>query len=182
MITSTSPPVYSRFAQTIARTWEKELSIAVKVEVLEPSKFQLALKNRDYDIVLFGQSFSENFDSLSTWHSSQSGQLNLANLTNDDVDFLIDEVRFSGGQSDLFVLNQKLAEIVPAVVFATPQYYLLTNQKLSGFSETFGKVRRHADRFADVYKWYFFQQRDWDWDEEKSKTLGFIRWIFGIEE
>jgi peptide/nickel transport system substrate-binding protein len=182
MITSIAPPVYSRFAQNIVRTWRTELQIDVQLEVLDPTEFQLALRKRDYDIVLFGQNFSGNLDSLSTWHSSQSQELNLSNLTNPEVDFLIDEVRFSDSRSDLFSLNQKLGEIVPVIVLATPQYNLLVDHNLLGFSQNFGKIRQHAERFAEIQQWHFLKKRGWDWPEDESKFLGFFRWIFNIED
>ncbi len=178
MITSTQPPVFSRFAQNIAHTWEKELNVAVKLEVLDPADFLEALKNRNYDLVLFGQNFSENFDSLSTWHSSQSGKLNLSNLTNEEIDSLIDDVRLSGGQSDLFELNKKLTDIVPAVPLAVPQYHILVGKKLLGFSEAFGKIRRHSERFYNAHEWHFFEKRDWNWEKNQWKILGFFEWIF----
>ncbi len=181
MITSVAPPVYSRFAQNIVRTWQTELNIDVQLNVLDTAEFQRALKTRDYDLVLFGQNFSANLDSLSTWHSSQTGELNLSNLTNSEIDFLIDEVRFSDSRSDLFSLNQKLGEIVPVVVLATPQYNLLVDHDLLGFSKNFGKIRRHAERFAEVHQWHFSKKRAWDWPEDQSKFIGFFRWIFRLE-
>ncbi len=178
MITSTSPPVYSRFAQKIIKTWEEELKLKVKLDILPPKEFREALQLREYDMVLFGQDFSENFDALSLWHSSQSGKLNFSNLTRDDMDFLIDEIRFSGAQSDLVALNDRLLDLVPAVIFSTPKYNLLVSNRLQGFSETFGKIRSHADRFIGIEDWYFKQALDWDWEDDEWKILGFFRWIF----
>jgi ABC-type transport system substrate-binding protein len=182
LITSTAPPIYAILAQNIARTWESELNVDIEFEALTPDEFQKALKKRSYDIVLFGQNFSDNFDSLSTWHSSQSGELNLSNLTHEDIDFLIDEVRFSGAKTDLFALNEKLTEIVPAIPISTPKYNLLTSHELLGFSENFGKIRSHSDRFLNIEDWYFFEKRDWDWPENKSKFTGFFQWLFGLEK
>ncbi len=182
MITSVSPPVYSRFAQNIVRTWQTELQIDIKLDVLEPNEFQKALKTRNYDMVLFGQNFSENFDSLSTWHSSQSGEMNLSNLTHSEVDFLINEVRFSDSRSDLFSLNQALNEIIPVIVLATPQYNLLVDHNLLGFSKNFGKIREHAERFAEIHQWHFSKERAWDWPEDESKFIGFFRWLFNMDD
>ena len=182
IITSIAPPVYSRFAQNIIRTWRTELQIDAQLDVLNPTEFQKALKTRDYDIVLFGQNFSGNLDSLSTWHSSQSKELNLSNLTNQEVDFLIDEIRFSDSRSDLFSLNQKLSEIVPVIVLATPQYNLLVDHKLLGFSKNFGKIRKHAERFAEINKWHFMKKRAWNWPEDESKIIGFLKWIINEKD
>lgn len=178
MITSIAPPVYSRFAQSLVRNWRTELGINVELSVLNPAEFQRELKTRNYDLALFGQNFSGNLDSLSTWHSSQSGDLNLSNLTNSEVDFLIDEVRFSDSRSDLFALNQKLNEIIPAIVIATPQYHFLVDHNLLGFSKNFGKIRSHSERFKEIQKWHYFKKRDWDWPREKSKFTGFFRWMW----
>lgn len=177
-ITSTQPAIYSRMAQNIARTWEKELNIEINLEILNPEDFQIALKNRTYDIVLFGQNFSNNFDTLSLWHSSQSGKLNLSNLTRDDTDFLIDEIRFSGAPSDWFALSQKLDEIVPAIIFTTPKYNLFMSKNLFNFKESFGKIRNNADRFWNINNWHFFKKNIWNWSSHKSKLIGFLKWFF----
>lgn len=177
-ITSTQPAIYSRMAQNIVRTWEKELDIELNLEILKPEDFQKALQNRDYDIVLFGQNFSNNFDTLSLWHSSQSGKLNLSNLTRDDTDFLIDEIRFSGASSDWFSLSEKLDEIMPAIIFTTPKYNLFTSKELFSFDESFGKIRNHSDRFSHIENWHFFKKNVWDWSNDKSKFIVFWKWIF----
>ena len=178
MITSTDPPVYSRFAQKIIQTWKRELGIKVQLKILSPHEFKEALAERSYDMVLFGQDFSENFDSLSLWHSSQSGKLNLSNLTRDDFDFLIDEIRFHGVQDDLVEFNKKLSSLVPAMIFTTPKYSVFASKTLYGFEKTFGNIRSHSDRFSGIHKWYFDEKLDWNWPEDESKVLGFLRWIF----
>lgn len=176
LITSSAPPVYSRFAQKLKNTWEKELLIEIDLEILSPAEFQTALKARDYDMVLFGQNFSDNFDTLSSWHSSQSGKLNLANLTREDIDFLIDEIRFSGAKSDYQALQDKLDELKPALIFATPQYGLLVDKDLKGFADNFGRIRSLAHRFYNVNLWHFETKLDWDLPDKTSKITTFLKW------
>ncbi|MDH3324530.1 MAG: ABC transporter substrate-binding protein [Candidatus Peregrinibacteria bacterium] len=181
LITSTEPAVYSRFLQNIAKTWRDELNIETEIEILDKAEFAVALRDRDYDLVLFGQNFSQNFDPYSMWHSSEAKQSNLSNLTNDDIDFLIDEIRFSGAQSDVFLLNEKLAEILPAIILGSPKYNLFVSSSLFGFSESFGKLRTHSDRFYNVENWYFYKKRAFDL-EGKSKIAEFFKWIFKTDE
>jgi len=140
--------------------------------------FQKAIHNQDYDVVFFGQNFTENYNSFAMWHSTEAGKLNLSYLTSEDVDFLVDEVRFSGAKSDLLALNDKLDGLIPAVPLATPKYELLISKELQGFSEHFGKVRSHGDRFSGIENWYLRQKRDWDWPKDKSKLWGMIKWMF----
>ncbi|HEY5714528.1 MAG TPA: ABC transporter substrate-binding protein [Candidatus Gracilibacteria bacterium] len=178
MVTSTSPAVYSRMAQSVAREWEDQLDVQINVKVLNPKEFQDALKTRDYDILFFGTDFSENFDSLSSWHSSQTNKLNFSNLTRDDVDFMIGEIRFTGAQSDFFALSQKLDELVPVIPIATPQYFTLIAKDVKGWEDSFGKLRRYADRFHSINQWYFIEEPAWNLGD-KSKVWTFVKWIFG---
>jgi len=177
-VTSISPPSYSRFAQQIARRWEEELDININVEILEEDAFQEALKEKNYDILFFGQNFSYNADSISMWHSMNSNEFNFSNFQDEEVDFLIEEIRFSGAQSDLFRLNEKLNALLPAIPITTPKYHLLISKKLFGFSENFGKLRSHADRFLGIENWYMFQKKAWDINDKKSKFFEFFKWIF----
>jgi peptide/nickel transport system substrate-binding protein len=178
-VTSTAPPLYSQIAQSLARSWESELDIEIELEVLETDELRKALEERDYDLLLFGQNFSENFDLLSPWHSSQSGKLNLSNLTRDDTDLLIEEVRFSGSRADKVELLEKLEYLVPSIIIGTPTYGFLVDKDLYGFTETFGKIRRKADRFFGVETWYFFQEKTWNIPPGKSKFWLYVQWVFG---
>ena len=179
LVTSTQPAIYSRFAQKLKNLWEEELLIEIELQVLEPTEFASALINRDYDLVLFGQDFTNNFDTLSSWHSSQSGKLNLANLTREDIDFLIDEIRFSGSDTDYQVLQDRLDDLKPALIFATPQYGLLASHKLKGFSDTWGNLRSFSHRFVGAETWHFNTTLDWDWPDDRFKIWGFVRYLVG---
>jgi hypothetical protein len=58
----------------------------------------------------------------------------------------------------------------------------LVKHDLLGFSKTFGKIRKHAERFFNIEKWHFQQQRDWDWPKHKSKFAGYFSWLFANKE
>ncbi len=178
MITSVNPPEYSRMAQKIANLWEKELDIIVDLEVLTENDFLESFSNRDYDIILFGQNFSQNFDTLSLWHSSQTNKLNFSNLTREDIDLAISEIRFSGARSDLIAFSEKLDNLQPAIIFTTPKKQLLVSKKLKGFNDSFGRIRSWSDRFYGISNWHFFNKKTWDLPKNKSKIIEFIKWIF----
>ena len=182
LLTSSMPPVYSRFAQKLKNTWENELLIEIDLKILPPAEFQLALQERSYDMVLFGQNFSDNFDTLSSWHSSQSGRLNLANFTREDIDFLIDEIRFSGSKSDYQALQDELDNLKPALIFATPEYALLADKDLKSFDENFGSIRSLANRFYNAHQWHFDTKLDWDLPARSSKVSLFLKWWLGLND
>lgn len=176
-ITSTEPAVYSRLALNLVKTWEKELDIDFDLQILNPSDFATAVEERTYDLVLFGQNFSHSSNALAVWHSSQSGLWNLANLTREDVDFLIGEIRFSGGQSDFFSLSQKLDVVRPAIFLATPQKEFYIHQSIKNVPETWGRLRSFSQRFLYVDQWFMEKKLVWTvtgWD----KFMAFWRWVF----
>jgi len=177
-ITSVQPAIYSQMAQKMKKTWERELDIEIDLEVLDSKDFLKALADRDYDMVLFGQNFSKNFDTLSLWHSSQTGKLNLSNFTRNDIDLAIAEIRFSGAKSDIVTLSKRLDYLRPAIIFTTPKYKILVSKRLEGFRKNFGKIRSYADRFYGIEQWHFYQERVWNWKGSDIKFIGFIKWVF----
>lgn len=181
-ITSILPPVYSRFAQSLTNTLSQELGINIDLEVLEPVEFDEAVTSRDYDGVLFGQDFSENSHSLSLWHSSQNEKINLSNLTNEKIDFLINEIYLTGAKSELFELGQKLNDLAPAIPIATPQYHLFVSPDLKGFSENFGKIRHHNQRFSGIEEWYFKEKRVWNLPKKSNMIWEFMKFLFSNDE
>ena len=178
MVTSTKPASYSRMAQKIKKYWEDTLLLDVKLDILEPDAFQEALNKRTYDVVLYGQNFSNNADVLSVWHSSQAGRFNLSNLTREDVDFLIHEIRFSGADVDYQVLQDKLDELRPIKVLGTPKYGLLVGKELHGMDQKLENIWSFSDRFYNVESWSFKQGKGWDLKPHQSKYLEFIIWLW----
>lgn len=180
MIAPLEPAVYSRFASKLKQTWEKELSINIDLQVLDMTEFHEALRTRNYDMVIYGQDFTTTFDPTLIWHNSFVNHQNLSNLTVDEVDFLIDEIRSADTSDNFRQLSNKLDEIIPAIIFATPKYSYLRHQDLKGFDESFGQIRKYADRFFDVERWYFEEQLDWDVQKigpNQLKILSFIEWL-----
>lgn len=179
LLTSTTPAVYSRFAQNTKEAWEEALDINITLDVLPPQEFQEAVQTNEYDMVLFGINNADNYEGLSPWHSSQVDTINLSNLTNQKIDFMISEIRFSGSKRDLIALNHKLDQLTPSIILGTPEYNILLSKRLKGFDEGFGKIRSHAQRFSNIHTWYLEEELSWNWPQNRSKTWGFIKWIFG---
>ena len=163
--------------EKLINTWQDQLFVEFDLHVLALEDFQTALNNRDYDLVLYGQNFTDNFDVLSLWHSSQSGQLNLANFTRDDVDFLIDEIRFSGATQDYQALQDTLDELAPVLTLATPEYQVFWASNLKGTLQNWDKIQSLPHRFANVGQWHFQTHQAWDLPDEKWPIYWFFRWL-----
>ena len=93
------------------------------------------------------------------------------------MDYLIEEIRFSGARSDYLALQDRIDVIVPAIMLATPKQQMLISPTLKGFDATWGQLRHLSDRFSSIEKWHFFEKRDWDWPESRSKLFGFVSWL-----
>jgi len=175
LITTAEPKVYAEVAQKIRRTWEQELNIAIDLRVLSQQEFLTALESRDYDAALYGQSFGLNRDMLSPWHSSQSGGLNLSNLTNEDVDQILYTLQLTGSQKDLTDLSEKLVKLRPATVLGSPMFSMFISNELKGV-ESFGKMRQHADRFFTVHNWHYSEVKQWNKKDQTEETWAQIFW------
>lgn len=176
LVTSTMPPLYQQMAAQLQETWERTLQLRVDLRVLPQSEFLTAVAQRDYDVLLYGESFTENFDVFSPWHSTQTGKLNLSNLTNNTVDQLIYQMQRTGTYNDLSVLQSTLEKLEPATIIGTPVYTTLTSPLVLGRGANGQKYRQHADRWAGVSQWYFSTEPMWDKRDQTTQRWWRIFW------
>ena len=95
LLTDKNISKYIKIAEKLKEQW-KEVWIDLVINALDSQALQEAIQKRDYDILLYGQDLWYNLDSYSYWHSSQSvGGLNFSNLSNTQVDVLIEKIRSS---------------------------------------------------------------------------------------
>jgi peptide/nickel transport system substrate-binding protein len=137
----------------------QEAGIAVEIEVYSITELQDIITNRDFDMLLYGQSLGYNLDTFAYWHSSQATEsgLNLSNYQNAKADFYLENIRGTFDDDEKQENLESLAEIiaadVPAVFLYTPSYYYLQDVKVTGFS--FEKLLHPRDRFANIAAWIF---------------------------
>lgn len=149
--------------ESLAETAEviKEQLAAVGVEVIIESYpnevLQEVIKNRDYDIILYGQNLGYNADAFSFWHSSQAtaNGLNLSNYQNPKADFYMESLRDTFDPVERENLLGELSKIistdVPAVfLFSTSNYYLV-DAKITGVN--LENILHPKDRFANIAEW-----------------------------
>lgn len=149
------------FADTAAiiQSQLKDVGIEVKIESYDDKALSEIIQNRNYDMLLYGQSLGYNLDTFSYWHSSQVGQsgLNLSNYQNPKADFLIESIRgtFDDNQKNEYLqsLAKVISEDVPAVFLYTPTYNYLVDSKISGINVE--NIRLPKDRFANIAQWLF---------------------------
>ncbi len=154
----TQEEVFSDSA-AIIQSQLKDVGIEVKIETYDDEALSEIIQNRDYDMLLYGQSLGYNLDTFSYWHSSQVGEsgLNLSNYQNPKADFLIESIRgtFDDNQKNEYMqsLAKVISEDVPAVFLYTPTYNYLVDSKITGVNVL--NIRLPKDRFANIAQWLF---------------------------
>ncbi len=164
-LVTVSTPEYVKVAELIAGYWQ-DVGIKVNVRLVDAKDLaKEVLKDRDYDVLLYGVIIGNDPDQYPFWHSSQIGYpgLNLSQYNNEDVDTLLEDIRETTDDEELknsyVELQNTILEDVPAAFLYTPTYtYALTN-KVKGF--TLERISHPSDRFSTVTDWYLSTRRVW---------------------
>ena len=191
LLTSPLPEQYGTIARIVASQW-RALGVNVAVDVPETrAEFEEKLLKRDYDVVLFGQSLLDNFDSYPYWHSSGVQKLtgkradlrldayNLSQYASFEADALLEQIRGNTSVAQRQGLLKKMVEQfkkdVPAVFLYSPTYTYAHRDDIQGI--TIGKLSLHSDRFRTLYRWYIKQDRVF---KSGVSWWSFFPWMFGF--
>lgn len=149
-------------ARAVQEQWSK-LGVSVTIEALPIPELQQAIKDRDYQILLFGEIMTVDPDPFTTWHSSQRQEpgLNLALYKNDTVDRLIEEARSILNplerRQKYDELQKIILEDIPAVFLYSPHYLYGLSRDVQGFTTTI--IPTPEGRFTDIMSWYTDTER-----------------------
>jgi peptide/nickel transport system substrate-binding protein len=153
-------------AEEIKRYWE-EAGAKVEIRLVSGEQAAEIIKNRDFEILLYGQSVGGDPDVYAFWHSSQVGSngLNLSSYNSPEVDKLLTEARTDNTVDGRLDKYRKFQEIVsgdlPAIFLYSPAYTYIQGNKLKGFNGR--TVINPADRFSGVSNWYLKTDRRLVW-------------------
>ena len=117
-----------------------------------------ALRNRNYEMLMFGNAFGNNSDLFSFWHSSESAYpgLNLALYSNQTADALIEATRkdfdLEARQIDFANLQSLIVGDAPAIFLFSPYYTYVAESSLGGLEEGFIPLASY--RFQNIPGWY----------------------------
>ncbi|KKU94773.1 MAG: Extracellular solute-binding protein [Parcubacteria group bacterium GW2011_GWA1_48_11b] len=138
--------------------WLK-IGVALNPIVLKPSEvINSAIKPRNYQMIIFGNTLNNNPDIFSFWHSSQRFDpgLNLALFNDKTSDGLLESLRQTLDETarlqDLSKLQKIINDQKSAIFLYSPQYLYVTSKNLNGFVAKMIAVP--ANRFEAVNGWY----------------------------
>ena len=156
---------YKQAAEFIAGFWQ-EVGIKTNITLVDPKEFSReVLKNRNYDVLLYGVIIGGDPDQFPFWHSSQVSYpgLNLSRYINRNVDALLEKARETANEDEAVELYKKFQDIIlsekPAVFLYMPTYTYATSDEVKGIDVV--RISHPVDRLANVNEWYMKTKRQW---------------------
>jgi len=153
-------------AENIKNYWE-QTGVKVTLKMLASEQAATVVKDRDFEVLLYGQSVGGDPDVYVFWHSSQIGGsgLNLAAFSNSDADKLLADARSNANndeRSEKYKQFQKIvSENLPAIFLYSPTYTYIQVKTLQGFNGT--AIVNPADRFDNANSWYIHTSKKLTW-------------------
>ncbi len=151
-------------AGILASDWEA-IGIQVLLNPVPPiDLFDLIIRPRNYDMLIFGQNLGSDSDPYVYWHSSQTNDpgLALSIMYDKDIDNNLELARLSSNLNraiDYYHRFQRaFAQELPAILLYQPNFVYLVDSKVKGVTDeiNFGSI---SDRFINIGEWYIKYQR-----------------------
>jgi len=156
-------PELSKTAEILQSNWQ-EAGFKVKISLVSPTEIiDNIIRQRDYEILIFGQVLNLDPDPFSFWHSSQKNDpgLNLSLYQNKAVDTILKNARGELEEEKRLKLygdlSNQITKDVPAIFLYIPKYLYVVNEKIKGIKTT--KINLPANRFSSIENWYIETKR-----------------------
>jgi len=165
-ISTLDQDVLLKTAQAIKNDWE---ALGIKTNIITydfPSLKEEVIKERNYQILLFGEMLGKFPDPFPFWHSSQKKDpgLNLSLFENRKADRLLEKIRETNQEKerkkDLIQFARIIDEEEPAIFLFNPYYLYFLSPNLQNFQKK--KIFLPAERFSNVTDWYLKTKRVWN--------------------
>ncbi len=156
---------YHKAAELIAGFWQE---VGIKTNVSYVSSKSLSrdiLKDRKYDVLLYGVLLGSDPDQYPFWHSSQANYpgLNLSQYNNKAADEILEKIRITDKADDLITLyrqfEDKILQDIPAIFLYSPQYHYVVEDKVKGIHML--RITEPSDRLSGAVNWYINTKRVW---------------------
>jgi len=158
-------PEYHRAAELIIGAWQ-EIGIRTNVSYVSAKSLSRdILRERKYDVLLYGVLLGSDPDQYPFWHSAQVNYpgLNLAQYSNTAVDGILKKMRETDKAEELISLyrqfEDKILQDVPAIFLYSPQYHYAVNDDVKGI--VLNRITEPSDRLTNVTNWYRNTKRTW---------------------
>ena len=138
-------------ANFVATEWKK-IGVETNIEVVDRKNVASLVKDRSFEILLFGFSVKENNDYNAFFNSKERTypKLNISNFANKNVDKILENL--NQNKNGLTSLSQELEDNMPVIILYKPKYIfasrLLTQTLINPF------LKNEEDRYLSINNWY----------------------------
>lgn len=164
-ITTADTAEYQQAAQTIAKMW-RAVGVKTRIQIANSGQINRdVLRNRNYQVLVYGEIAGSDPDPYPFWHSSQINYpgLNLALFVDRAADKLLEDARATTTEQKRAEAYEKfqqiLAKEIPAVFLYTPVYNFVASKEVKGIVLT--QIFFPADRFNNLGGWYIKTKHQW---------------------
>ena len=152
-------------AEKIKSYWES-VGVKTEIKIINGEQITDVIKNRDFQVLLYGQDVGGDPDVYAFWHSSQIGSgLNLAGYNNEELDQLLIKARTESDYQLRVEDYKKIEELINnevAVIFLyAPAYLYVQSNDVRGFSTSV--IVNPSDRFNNVENWHIKTNKKISW-------------------
>lgn len=166
VLKTTDNPTLIATANLIKEQWAKQ-GIKIEIQTVNETDIKKVIRERDFDILLFGEKLGGIPDPIPFWHSSQRVDpgLNLSLYQSTKADSLMEKARKYSNfedenrQKTLEDLQNIMIDDAPAIPLFTTDYLYLVNKKVKGILTE--KIVEPSKRFVDISNWYIKEKRVW---------------------
>ena len=161
-ITVPDTPEHVDLAEEIEDVWESKLGLIVELEVVDPEVFvDQVIKDRNYEVLFYGQEIGRDPDRYVNWHSTQKDfpGLNLSGFDHVRSDRALEEGRKEVDNDKRVThyneFQKVIADQVPAIFLYHPFVKYYVSKYVEGMGEKY--TFTVTDRFLDFYNWKHIQ-------------------------
>lgn len=160
-----STPDSTKVSAALQKFW-RGVGIDVQVSLVSETELQNAIRDRSYDILLYGVSVGADPDVFAYWHSTQSDLRSRSRLNFSDYASTTADEALAAGRSrlDPVLRAAKYKSFLetwrhdaPALALYQPRSLYITNTPVFGIDRT--TINTAADRLDNVHQWMVRQER-----------------------
>ncbi len=151
-------PFLEAIAEEVRKDWITAGVSDVTVYPIPMADIQNVIQSRNYDVLLFGNTYKNPIDLFPFWHSSFRffPGLNLSLYKNTEVDKMLEDIRQSKEITQtqinqLIKIDEQIKNDAPAAfLFSLPYFYVHTTRMEGSFPDI---IHSPSERFSNVSQW-----------------------------
>ncbi len=152
-------------AEKIKDYWQA-VGVQVELRVVTGEQIIEIIKERNFQVLIYGQAVGGDPDIYAFWHSSQiKNGSNLTGYKNESVDKLLLDARSESSEEERInkykEVHKIIADDMPVIFLYSPAYSYIQSKDINGFSGT--ALINPSDRFSDINKWYLKTTKKINW-------------------